>query len=308
MKTTILENLNDLANLKLIEILGNNYYKRGMVMSYSAEGLKDVAMLNKKNLRNKFFNITVKDVDYKFKVSGVGKRSIKIEKFFYYSDIIKAVADGNKRGFENEIKELIEGSDSIETANGLREKALANKVKLKNEFLDILIGGKFYEFRIAGIGFKSIKIEMYMAYDEIIKGLSSDNYKRLEFIFMELIIGDEFILSEFVDEFDSSSNGASEDDGELFEEVDIDDIVKLSEEEFDEKIVNVKGWNKLVFDSIDDILEEQFTLVELLNQNRILSYQAHGEDLKVKVLENLDNLIDLGLIAQISKTTYYKLW
>ena len=280
-------------------------------MSYSAEGLKEVAMFNKRNLRNKFFNITINDVDYKFKVSGVGSRSIKIEKFFYYSDIIGAVNRGNKKGFENEIKQIIEGSSSIGTANQLRDNALANKVKLKNEFLDILIGGKFYEFRIAGIGFKSVKIEMYMYYDEIIKGISSNNNKRLEFTFIELITGEKIdFIEEVNDESDigSTSKDDSKEDGESFEEVDINDLVKLSDDEFDEIIINVKGWNKLVFDSIEDILEDQFTLDELLNQNRILSYQSRGEDLKVKVLENLNHLIDLGLIAQINKTTYYKLW
>lgn len=280
-------------------------------MPYSADGLKEVAMLNKRNLRNKFFNIAINDVDYKFKVSGVGSRSIKIEKFFYYSEIIGAVNKGNKKGFENEIKQIIEGSSSIGTANELREKALANKVKLKNEFLDILIGGKFYEFRIAGIGFKSVKIEMYMYYDEIIKGLSSNNNKRLEFTFVELITGEKIdFIEEFNDESDigSTSKGDSKEDEEFFEEVDINDLVKLSDDEFDEIIINVKGWNKLVFDSIEDILEDQFTLDELLNQNRILSYQTRSEDLKDKVLENLNYLIDLGLVSQINKTTYYKLW
>lgn len=280
-------------------------------MSFNAEGLKEVALLNKRNLKNKFFNISIKDVDYKFKVSGVGSRSIKIEKFFYYSEIIKSVSNGNKSGFENEIKELIEDSEYIETANGLREKALANKIKLKNEFIDVFIGGKFYEFKIAGIGFKSVKIELYMFYDDIVKGLSS-NRKRLEVILLELIIDDTIDLTEFDDTSSSNSSSknkkTSKEEEVVIEKVDISRIEKLSDEEFDEKIVNVKGWQKLVFDSIDDMIEDQFTLNELLNQNRILSYQTRGEDLEVKVLDNLNQLIDLGLIYQINETTYFKLW
>ena len=151
-----------------------------------------------------------------------------------------------------------------------------------------------------------------MYYDEIIKGLSSSNNKRLEFTFVELITGEkiDFIEEEFNAEsdIDSTSKSDSKEDEEFFEEVDINDLVKLSDDEFDEIIINVKGWNKLVFDSIEDILEDQFTLDELLNQNRILSYQTRSEDLKVKVLENLNYLIDLGLISQINKSTYYKLW
>ena len=278
-------------------------------MSYNAESLKEVAMYNKRDLKNKFFVISIKGVDYKFKVSGIGNRSIKIEKFFYYSEIIKSVAIGNTDGFEYEIKELIEGSDSIGTANELREKALANKVNLKNEFIDIFIGKKFYEFRIAGIGFKSIKIEMYMGYDEIIKGLSSGNPERLEFILMELIIGEKLDFTEYESDEDSTSKSkkTSKND-DVVEKVDVTEFNKISDDEFDDIIVNVKGWQKLVFDTIDDIIEDQFTLDLLLKQNRILSYQTRDEDLKEKVLENLNRLIELGLIAQVNKTTYYKLW
>ena len=76
----------------------------------------------------------------------------------------------------------------------------------------------------------------------------------------------------------------------------------------DEIIVNVKGWQKLVLDSIDDIIDEKFTLDMLLNQKRILSYQTRGEDLKEKVLENLNQLIDLGLVLKANKIIYVKLW
>ncbi len=278
-------------------------------MSYNAESLKEVAMYNKRDLKNKFFVISIKGVDYKFKVSGIGNRSIKIEKFFYYSEIIKSVAIGNTDGFEYEIKELIEESDSIGTANELREKALANKVNLKNEFIDIFIAKKFYEFRIAGIGFKSIKIEMYMGYDEIIKGLSSGNPERLEFILMELIIGEKLDFTEYETDANSTSKSKKTSKNEdVVEKVDVTEFNKISDDEFDDIIVNVKGWQKLVFDTIDDIIEDRFTLDLLLKQNRILSYQTRDEDLKDKVLENLNQLIELGLIAQVNKTTYYKLW
>ena len=278
-------------------------------MSYNAESLKEVAMYNKRDLKNKFFVISIKGVDYKFKVSGIGNRSIKIEKFFYYSEIIKSVAIGNTDGFEYEIKELIEESDSIGTANELREKALANKVNLKNEFIDIFIAKKFYEFRISGIGFKSIKIEMYMGYDEIIKGLSSGNPERLEFILMELIIGEKLDFTEYETDANSTSKSKKTSKNEdVVEKVDVTEFNKISDDEFDDIIVNVKGWQKLVFDTIDDIIEDRFTLDLLLKQNRILSYQTRDEDLKDKVLENLNQLIELGLIAQVNKTTYYKLW
>ena len=278
-------------------------------MSYNAEGLKEIAMMNKRSLKNKFFNIPVKDYVYKFKVSGVGSRSIKIEKFFYYSEIMKAVNEGNKDGFEYEIKQTIAGSEVIGTTNELRELALAKKTKLKNEFVDLYLGRKFYEFRIAGIGFKSVKIEMYMGYDDIINEVSSNNPRRLELILMELIIGDKIDFDEYQkNEIEDSKTKINSKVNKEIDDVDTSKLDKLSEEEFDEIIVNVKGWQKLVLDSIDDIIDEKFTLDMLLNQKRILSYQTRGDDLKAIVLENLNHLIDLGLVLKVNKTTYVKLW
>ena len=65
-------------------------------MSYNAESLKEVAMYNKRDLKNKFFVISIKGVDYKFKVSGIGNRSIKIEKFFSDANTLVAEDDNQE--------------------------------------------------------------------------------------------------------------------------------------------------------------------------------------------------------------------
>ena len=46
---------------------------------------------------------------------------------------------------------------------------------------------------------------MYMGYDEIIKGLSSGNPERLEFILMELIIGEKLDFTEYETDANSTS-------------------------------------------------------------------------------------------------------
>ena len=92
------------------------------------------------------------------------------------------------------------------------------------------------------------------------------------------------------------------------EEINLKDIEKLSDEEFDELFYNLKGWNKLVFDAIEDTLSETFTLELLISQKRILSYKSRGDDLEDKVLDNLNQLIDLGLVSKINENTYAKLW
>ena len=126
---------------------------------------------------------------------------------------------------------------------------------------------------------------------------------------MELIIGEKLDFTEYETDANSTSKSKKTSKNEdVVEKVDVTEFNKISDDEFDDIIVNVKGWQKLVFDTIDDIIEDRFTLDLLLKQNRILSYQTRDEDLKDKVLENLNQLIELGLIAQVNKTTYYKLW
>ena len=47
---------------------------------------------------------------------------------------------------------------------------------------------------------------------------------------------------------------------------------------------------------------------DLLNQDRILSYQVKGESLDDDVLNNLDVLVNLGLVSKLNKKYYAKLW
>lgn len=288
-------------------------------MSYNGEEIKNLALLNKRNLRNKFFKVPSNGEEYKFKISGIGASFIKIEKFFYYKDITKKVLDGNTHCLEYSIGKIIsdpfkKNKSVLKSEDQLRESALANKLTLKRQYIDAFIGENEYEFKISGIGKSSVKVELYIGYDEIADELSVGNDVTLEFILYEIMLGNEVNYSKFnqrdrkrLTKSDRKVKKAPKNE-EIIEEIDIRDIKKLSEEEFEEIIVNVKGWQKLVFDSIEDILDDTFTLELLLKQNRILSYQSSGENLEDKVLDNLNQLIDLGLVARINKTTYVKLW
>ena len=285
-------------------------------MDYNADGVRQIAMINKNKLKQKYLKIPIAGagIDYKFKISGVGARFIKIEKFFYYSDIIKSVSQGNKLGFEYAIEQIIvDPSKKIEPVldnySELRERALANKLNLKNQYINIFIGKKEYGFRIAGIGAKSIKIEMFIGYDEIVKELSSGNDISLEYILLQLMMGNEVDYSKFYQFFDEDELIFEEDGEEEIEveEKDITNLEKLSEEEFNDKFDKVKGWQKLIFDSIEDILSDVFTLDELLSQNRILSYKTNDGEFENMVLDNLNQLIDIGLVSKVNKNSYVKL-
>ena len=287
-------------------------------MSYNADGVRDIAMFNKQKLKQKYFRIPSAGEEYKFKISGIGNRFIKIEKYFYYSEIIETVSKGKEFGFEFEIEQVIvdpkkQKKPVIESAFELKERALANKLNLKKQYINVFIGKKEYGFKIAGVGNKSIKIELYVGYDEIVKELSSGNDISLEFILLEILMGNDVDYSKFnqlYDENDLIFNDVEDESivYETVEEIDISSIEKLSIDEFEEKFSNVKGWQRLVFDAIEDLFEDAFTIDDLLKQNRIMSYQTRGEDIENKVFHNLKFLIDLGLVLKFNKTTYIKLW
>ena len=280
--------------------------------SYDANEVQALALLNKSNLVNKFFTIPAGDSEYKFKISGIGKMAIKIEKFFYYSDIVKSISKGGSIGFEFLIGQLIVDPKNrikfpkFEGTFDLKQRALANKTNLKSSFINVPIGSKTYEFKISGIGYKSIKIELFMGYGDIVKQINSNNNSCLEFILMELLLVNE-INYEIFNEVSVSVEQDYNDGDESFE-VDHDSIVKLSKIDFDETISKVNGWSKLVFDAIDDMWDDIFTFDDLLNQDRILSYQVKGESLDDDVLNNLDVLVNLGLVSKLNKKYYAKLW
>lgn len=279
-------------------------------MSFNAMGIQELANINKSKLKNKYFFIPVNGKKYKFKISGIGKMTIKIEKYFYYSEIVKAVLDGDDGGFEFLIEQVIVDPGNkikiphIEDSFELKERALANKSNLKTKYVNVIVGCKEYGFRISGIGNKSIKIELYVGYEDIVKVVSSGNNNSIEFILLELLQGNEVDYDKF-NEISKPIEIVEEEQSET--EIDINDFDMLSEDKLDEITSQLKGFEKLVFDTIEDIFEDIFTLDVLLDQNRIKSYQIVGEDLKSKVSFELNKFEGLGLISKIGNQ-YIKLF
>ncbi|MDR0911213.1 MAG: hypothetical protein LBM96_01260 [Methanobrevibacter sp.] len=61
----------------------------------------------------------------------------------------------------------------------LREKALENKDDIKREKVELLIGDDVQEFIISGIGAKTIKLEKYVRYEDIVN-VTEDGREGLE--------------------------------------------------------------------------------------------------------------------------------
>lgn len=74
----------------------------------NANDLKEKAMVNKFGLRKKYVNIPIGEEEYGFRLSGIGAKAVKIEKFVKYDDIMEAIDAGNDSGLEAMLKKIIE--------------------------------------------------------------------------------------------------------------------------------------------------------------------------------------------------------
>ena len=74
----------------------------------NAEDLKNKALDNKSGIRKEYVNIIVGDEEQSFRISGIGQKAVKLEKYIKYEDIIEAVESGREEGLEAMIKKIIE--------------------------------------------------------------------------------------------------------------------------------------------------------------------------------------------------------
>ena len=74
----------------------------------NAEDLAQKAQDNKAGLKKQYVNIPIGDEEYGFRISGIGAKSVKLEKFVKYDEIFEAIEAGNDNGLESMIKQIIE--------------------------------------------------------------------------------------------------------------------------------------------------------------------------------------------------------
>ncbi len=78
------------------------------------QDLATKAQDNKAGLKRKYINIPIGDEEYGFRISGIGAKSVKLEKFVKYDDIFEAIESGNDNGLEAMIKQIIEDYEEDE--------------------------------------------------------------------------------------------------------------------------------------------------------------------------------------------------
>ena len=74
----------------------------------NAEDLAQKAQDNKAGLKKQFVNIPIGDEEYGFRISGIGGKYVKLEKFVKYDEIFEAIEAGNDNGLEAMIEQIIE--------------------------------------------------------------------------------------------------------------------------------------------------------------------------------------------------------
>ncbi len=74
----------------------------------NVDDLKNKSLKYKPELKRKQINVPVGDMEYDFRISGIGEKSFKIEKYIKYDDIIEAIEAGNENGLESIILELVD--------------------------------------------------------------------------------------------------------------------------------------------------------------------------------------------------------
>ncbi len=272
--------------------------------------LSKEALNNKNNILNQFFVIIVGNKEYEFKIDNITNNEIFIQKKFYFEEL---TSEDSKSSFEVYIQNLITDSgDFIYNSSELKQRSIINKDNLMRKMFAIPIGDKKHGFRIISITSRYIKIENVLKF-ELIEKIYSKGIISLEYILHEYILGNDIDYSLFKEEIptDSIEDLITErvDSNESSDDlIDVGDIDKLSEDEVDLKLINIKGWPKLVFDSIDGYDEDVFTL-EILEKEEIYDkFRFEGESLIPTIEKNLHPLVDLGLVKKFDDNYYVKLW
>lgn len=80
----------------------------------NADELRDKANELKDGLKKQYVNIPIGDEEYGFRISGIGAKSVKLEKFVKFDDIFEAIESGNDNGLEAMIKQIIEDYEEEE--------------------------------------------------------------------------------------------------------------------------------------------------------------------------------------------------
>ena len=74
----------------------------------NVEELKNKALDHKLGIKREKLNVTIGDSEENFRISGIGEKAVKIEKFIKYEDMIEDAELGRDANLKVSIKKIIE--------------------------------------------------------------------------------------------------------------------------------------------------------------------------------------------------------
>ena len=80
----------------------------------NVEELKNKAVDYKQEIKREGLSIIIGDSEENFRISGIGEKAVKIEKFIKYADMIEALELGRDDSIEIAIKKVIEDFEPSE--------------------------------------------------------------------------------------------------------------------------------------------------------------------------------------------------
>ena len=80
----------------------------------NVEELKNKAVDYKQEIKREGLSIIIGDSEETFRISGIGEKAVKIEKFIKYEDMIEALELGRDDSLEIAIKKVIEDFEPSE--------------------------------------------------------------------------------------------------------------------------------------------------------------------------------------------------
>ena len=80
----------------------------------NVEELKNKAVDYKQEIKREGLSIIIGDSEENFRISGIGEKAVKIEKFIKYEDMIEALELGRDDSIEIAIKKVIEDFEPSE--------------------------------------------------------------------------------------------------------------------------------------------------------------------------------------------------
>lgn len=153
---------------------------------------------------------------------------------------------------------------------------------------------------INGSNGKIMYLNSYMKITNLIFNLEKENLDYFNCF-------NHYTVSDILRVHEEPEVGDDEINEELENDIDHDDYIDVDDfDDVNEFVKRLTGWEKLIYESILDVNSILFSLEDLRNLERLKIYQFEDQSLDKVILENVNKLVDYGLISDLNNGFYKK--